>query len=47
MLEWLEPFLQLLVLVATIFSSITLGLKNIKEIRDKAKEKTKKKRRFL
>ncbi|WP_272913696.1 hypothetical protein [Halalkalibacter okhensis] len=42
MLEWLELILKLLVLVATVFSSITLGLKNIKELR----KKTKKKRRF-
>ncbi|WP_273716749.1 hypothetical protein [Alkalihalobacillus pseudalcaliphilus] len=48
MLEWLEPVLQLLVLAATIFSSITLGLKNLKELKRKSRDKPKKKnRRFM
>ncbi|WP_260445654.1 MULTISPECIES: hypothetical protein [Metabacillus] len=42
MLEWLELLIKLLVAAATLFSSITLGLKNI----DDLKRKTKKKRRF-
>jgi hypothetical protein len=41
-LEWLELLIKLLVAAATLFSSITLGLKNI----DDLKRKTKKKRRF-
>ncbi|WP_269217434.1 hypothetical protein [Metabacillus sp. B2-18] len=43
MLEWLELLLKLLVAAATLFSSITLGLKNL----DDLKKKSKKKRRFL
>jgi hypothetical protein len=41
-LEWLELLIKLLVAAATLFSSITLGLKNIDEL----KRKTRKKRRF-
>jgi len=41
-LEWLELLVKLLVAAATLFSSITLGLKNLDELR----RKSKKKRRF-
>ncbi|MFD2212266.1 MULTISPECIES: hypothetical protein [Metabacillus] len=43
MLEWLELLLKLLVAAATLFSSITLGLKNLNDL----KKKSKKKRRLL
>ncbi|WP_264195905.1 MULTISPECIES: hypothetical protein [Bacillaceae] len=43
MLEWLELLVKLLVAAATLFSSITIGLKNI----DDLKRKSKKKRRLL
>ncbi|WP_275425443.1 hypothetical protein [Bacillus sp. CGMCC 1.16541] len=44
-MQWLEQSLQLFALLATIFTTITIGLKNIKDL--KVKEKPKKKRRFL
>ncbi|MFC3885777.1 hypothetical protein ACFOU2_20785 [Bacillus songklensis] len=43
MFGWFEQLLQLFALGATIFTTITIGIKNINEM----KKKTKRKRRFL
>ncbi|MCM3005302.1 hypothetical protein [Priestia koreensis] len=46
MLVWVEQFLQVLAIAATIFTTLTVGFKNIKDLRIKQKNK-KRKRRFL
>ncbi|MBM7603782.1 hypothetical protein JOC75_001755 [Metabacillus crassostreae] len=39
MLEWLELLLKVLVAAATLFSSITLGMKNLNDLKRKKKKK--------
>ncbi|WP_264191486.1 hypothetical protein [Metabacillus litoralis] len=39
MLEWLELLLKVLVAAATLFSSITLGMKNLDDLKRKKKKK--------